>query len=158
MGARREEEGLSLPQLQNGVLGIGDLWDAESFRRPGLNLFGNEFNSADESNLTAFSVEDQRSRLVHEQSSEDSLIAFDFYGALTAALLGGFIKIEGGLEFQTQDEKECGRETILWAHNVTTSNVRPTSNDVEELRRRVDPHVLQLLRSGASESLSTRNA
>lgn len=100
-----EEDLPTLPPLENGVITIGDLWDARNSRRVGFNLFGNNITSkkiGDLDDLLAIETSNEVGKYTfeHMKDSSDNANKVGLGAQITCELLGGLIKVTGGFDFE----------------------------------------------------------
>lgn len=136
----KEDEELELPNLDNGVTKLGDLWDCQSSRALGANLFA---KSLDEKYLEATPIPSKIFRLDHLKTTEDKLKTLYVDGELSLELLAGLIKITGSASFDDKDKSEKHYEKLTCRYNMTNFCVDLLPQAKEVLNQQVVDQLME---------------
>jgi hypothetical protein len=88
--------------IENGVLGLGDLWNCRESKSLHLNMFKNQIN--DHVKATLFSSKKFISH--HIKSSSDKLKTIDIEGELSLDILCGLEKVGRSANFEIKNSSE----------------------------------------------------
>ncbi len=144
------EEYIYLPVLENGVIIIGDLWDSSTSQRLGFNVFGSTLLQERMKDIISASASQESaiSELYHKRNSEDTANNLSIGAEVTAELLGGLIKISGGLDFELGWNNGMSTEEIQRLICQYNTKVQLISAESSTFRPYMDPHVVNLLKKG----------
>lgn len=139
---------ITLPVVENGVVILGDLWDAASSQSLGFNIFGNPKKPEMEDILRASGSADPTvSHLHHKKNSEDSANKLSIGAEVTAEMLGGILRISGGLDFELgwsngKSSEEIERIIVEYIHRIELENAK-----LADYRKCMDPFTVELLKT-----------
>ena len=129
-----EDACLELPFIENGVTGLGDLWDCRESKPLHLNLFesfNNKFKDIkDYVKATPFSSKKFSS--YHLKSTSDKLKTVDVGGEVSLDILCGLIKLGGSAELGTKESSEKLFEKVSFKLDMTTFTIEllPTTRRI----------------------------
>jgi hypothetical protein len=86
-----EETFLELPVIENGVVGLGDLWNCRESKPLHLNLFSKEIDNY----VKATPLSSKKFTSHHIKSSSDKLKTINVEGELSLDILCGLVKVGG---------------------------------------------------------------
>ncbi|CAG8480116.1 24027_t:CDS:2 [Dentiscutata erythropus] len=158
-----ENSSFSLPYIQDGVYGLGDLWDCNLSKRVGFNLFTENFTK---DHLIIRPLKKLDYRLTHVKCTEDKFEAFKIDALLGIELLPDIIRIEGEGHYGAMSAKSSNEEQLICQYNLDNYLVEllPQAKDVMDdivVRRLLDKqlkatHVVRGIILGAEVNADIR--
>jgi hypothetical protein len=112
-----EDSCFELPFIENGVTGLGDLWDCRESKSLNLNLFNTKLTS-EYAKDTPFSSKKFNS--YHIKSTSDKLKTVDVKGEVSLDILCGLIKVGGSAQLESQNSSEKLFEKVSFKLDMTT--------------------------------------
>ncbi len=116
-----EDESFYIPSIvDSGLSQLGDLWDCQTSRALHVNIFAKEI---DQDHIEVAPIQNQEYSLSHIRSSRDKLKAIGVNAEMSLELLGGLIKIEGALSFESTESSKMLSEKLALCFKLQTSLV-----------------------------------
>ncbi|OXA53898.1 Stonustoxin subunit beta [Folsomia candida] len=119
-----EEDIIILPNIENGPVWIGDLWNCQDSSLVGSKLF----SSLGE--LDVHPLGDYAYDLTHIKSTKDRIKPLNVEGSLFLELLSGLIKVEGSAKYDFEDKSSSLEEELVCRYSLRTFRVEVVSNAV----------------------------
>src|SRR5271156_5561852 len=95
-GVYVEDQVLFLPQLKHGVKGIGDLWNCQTSKPAGRNLFGESLGVEELRAVPTMGGDGGDFRLLHVKETRDALKTIKLNGEMSVEFLAGLIEPTDG--------------------------------------------------------------
>jgi hypothetical protein len=129
-----EDNCLELPVIENGVVGLGDLWNCQESKPLHLNLFKKKI----EKYVKATPLASKKFTSHHIRSSSDMLKTVDVGGEVSLDILCGLVKVGGSANFESKNSSDELFEKISFKLDMTTFSIELLPEGVKRLNKNVE--------------------
>jgi hypothetical protein len=131
---------LEFPFIENGVTGLGDLWDCRESKPLHLNLFesfNNSYGKSIKEHVKATPFSSKKFNSFHVKSTSDKLKTIDVQGEVSLDILSGFIKAGGSANLESKESSEKLFEKISFKLDMTTYTIELLPSAIKIVDKRV---------------------
>nr|XP_032834298.1 uncharacterized protein LOC116956641 isoform X1 [Petromyzon marinus]XP_032834300.1 uncharacterized protein LOC116956641 isoform X1 [Petromyzon marinus] len=115
-----EDVTIVLPITENGVCGLGELWDCHRSESTHHNLFGKQLQKE---HVIFHPLKTSNYNLTRLKNTEDHVKLVKLSGAMSMEFLSGLIKVEGCGEYNGNVTSSGNEETLVCQYNLDNGSV-----------------------------------